>query len=394
MMRASVKTAVCILVMWVGGAEAVWSQTEGMVRTLTPEQNQARLARWRAIRDSLSMVIRQTPEEWSAWVNRGFANAQLAQFEEAIADYDKAHQLAPNEISVLLHRASLYFSLGKYAEARQNLDAAIEQDPKNAELFYYRGLCKAKLKDDTGAIDDFTKSIRLKASPLTYYERGLAKARFRRYNEAIYDFDNAIELDRKFAFAYYARARAKLAQGQQSEAVLDLTRAQLLGCEPAAYLLSQIIEKSETLDSLRIYVNPEITITATKEEIRRATENTRMLAQMSVTALSTTNYRNPRSKLLSTGTALFNSGIAINDSECNEQLVQTRGATQVSIFCLIHLLKKQAAYMNDAKVTSLINQLSTLVAMFEDRAIDERQFLTEVQFYITELDNYMKKKKN
>lgn len=361
-------------------------------QTLSPEQSRTRLERWRAIRDSLSDAIRKTPEEWSLWVNRGFANAQLGRFEDALADYNKAHQLVPNEVSVLLHRASLHFSLGNYAEAQRDLDAAIEIDTKNAELFYYRGLCKAKRKDDTGAIEDFTKSVRLKASAPTYYERGLAKARLRRHNEAIYDFDNAIELDRKFAFAYYARARARLAQGQSSEAILDLTRAQLLGCEPAAYLLSQMIEKSETLDSLRVYVNPEITVTATKEEIRKATENTKMLAQMSVTALSTTNFRNPRSKLLSTGTALFNSGIAINDSECNEQLVQTRGATQVSIFCIIHLLKKQAALMNDAKVTSLINQLTSLVAMYEDRAIDERQFLTEIQFYITELDNYMKKK--
>lgn len=376
----------------VGGAEVARAQASGAQR-ISPEEHQARLERWKVIRDSLSQAIVQSPNEWSAWVNRGFANAQLRIYDEALRDYSQAIALAPKEADAYLHRASLCFALGDYASALKDLDAALELEQKNAELFYYRGLCKVKLKDDTGAMEDFSRSIRIKTSPEAYYERGLAKARFQRHGEAIFDFDNAIELNKRFAFAYYARGRAKIAVGQRNEALLDLSRAQLLGCEPAGYLLSQYIENAETLDSLRVYASPEITVRATPEEIRQATEMTKNLAQISITAINTTNFRNPRSQLFNTGTALFNSGIGINDSECNEKLAQTRGATQLSIFCLIHLLKKQASILNDPKLNSLINQISSLVAMFEDRMVDERQFLVEIQNYVTELDAYIRRKK-
>ncbi len=389
MNRALAVSCVAMLLMW---ESQVASAQEGEGQKGRSGDNQVRVERWRAIRDSLSGVLMQMPNEWSAWVNRGFANAQLKSYDDALHDYSKAIALAPREVDAYLHRASLYFALTDFANARKDLDTAIAIEQKNAQLFYYRGLCKVKLKDDTGAMEDFSRSLRIKTSPEAFYERGLAKARFQRYGEAIYDFDNALELNKQFAFAYYARGRAKLAIGQHSEALLDLSRAQLLGCAPAGYLLSQYIEKSETLDSLRIYASPEITVRATREEIQRATETTKNLASIGVTAINTTNFQNPRSKLFSVGTMLFNSGITINDAECNEKLVQTRGATQVSIFCIIHLLKKQAAILNDPKVNSLINQLSNLVALFEDRMIDERQFLTEIQNYVVELDTYMKRK--
>lgn len=390
-MKRTVAVMLCVIGMAIGKNEVMQAQVSD-VRSVTAEENRARLERWKAIRDSLSQVIMQLPEEWSAWVNRGFANTQLKIYDEALRDYSKAIELAPNEVDAHVHRASLYFALGDYANALKDLDAATELDPKNAELLYYRGLCKVKLKDDTGAMEDFTRSIRIKTSAEAYYERGLAKARFQRYGEAIFDFDNALELNKRFAFAYYARGRAKIAVGQRNEALLDLSRAQLLGCQPAGYLLSQYIENAETLDSLRIYASPEITIRATPEEIRQATEITRNLARISVTAINSVNFQNPRSRLFNTGTALFNSGIGINDSECNEKLAQTRGATQISIFCIIHLLKKQASILNDPKLNSLINQISNLVAMFEDRMVDERQFLVEIQNYVTELNTYMKLK--
>jgi Tfp pilus assembly protein PilF len=389
MNRALAALGMMILLGW--GSEAAISQVSEAQQRLSTD-NQARLERWKAIRDSLSMVLKQTPTEWSAWVNRGFAHAQLKNYDEALRDYSQAIALSPKEVDTYIHRAALYFALTDYASALKDLDTAIAIEQKNAQLFYYRGLCKVKLKNDTGAMEDFTRSLRIKTSPEAFYERGLAKARFQRYGEAIYDFDNALELNKQFAFAYYARGRAKLTIGQHNEALLDLSRAQLLGCAPAGYLLSQYIEKSETLDSLRIYASPEITVRATREEIQRATETTKNLASIGVTAINTTNFQNPRSKLFNVSTMLFNSGISINDTECNERLVQTRGATQVSIFCIIHLLKKQAAILNDPKVNSLINQLSNLVALFEDRMIDERQFLTEIQNYVVELDTYMKRK--
>ena len=89
----------------------------------------------------------------------------------------------------LLERGRQKLQEGAYREAIDNLNQAILLNPKIANSYYYRGLVRAKLEDQLGAISDF---------------------------------EDAILRDPHHSWAYYHRAGVFFNLDNQSEAILDL----------------------------------------------------------------------------------------------------------------------------------------------------------------------------
>jgi len=70
----------------------------------------------------------------------------------------------------------------------------------------------------------------LQAEALQHYERGVQLNKEGRYVEAIAEFNKAIELDPKFAQAYYYRGNAHSWQGDYDKAIADYDKViELLG---------------------------------------------------------------------------------------------------------------------------------------------------------------------
>jgi len=67
------------------------------------------------------------------------------------------------------HRSTLLNRLGRYEEARRDLDMAmiktcdqaIESDPKDMEAYHNRGLVKHRLNDLPGACADWKRALEL-----------------------------------------------------------------------------------------------------------------------------------------------------------------------------------------------------------------------------------------
>ena len=93
-------------------------------------------------------------------------------------------------------------------------ETVVYKTPTNlqtAEEYFYSALNKANLKDDYGAIADFTKAIELDPDDaVAYYNRGNSKRKLKDYYGAIADYTKAIELDPDVADAYYNRGWSKV----------------------------------------------------------------------------------------------------------------------------------------------------------------------------------------
>ena len=83
---------------------------------------------------------------------------------------------------------------------------------QKAEKYYKMGNEKQQLQDYQGAIDYYSKAIKLKPKYAeAYFKRGRSKYQIENYGEAILDFNKAIMINPTYAEAYVYRGLAKVA---------------------------------------------------------------------------------------------------------------------------------------------------------------------------------------
>jgi len=107
-----------------------------------------------------------------------------------------------------------------------DFNRAIELNPEDDAPYYNRAQAKRLKKDAAGAIADYTRAIDLgSTNPSAYNNRGNARAENKDLDGAIADYTRAIELKPDYARAYYNRAAVKKDKGDATGAAADFKRA-------------------------------------------------------------------------------------------------------------------------------------------------------------------------
>ena len=163
----------------------------------------------------------------AAYNNRGWSYSQKDDHDRAIADYDEAIRLDPNNALALVNRGWSYERKGAYDRAIADYDEAIEADPKYSLAYNNRGWIRYLQGDPDRAIADYTVAIRLDPKdPTAYINRCDAYNRKGEPDRAIPDCEAVIRLDPKGASGgYNGRADAYLSKGQYDRAIQDYDKA-------------------------------------------------------------------------------------------------------------------------------------------------------------------------
>ncbi len=171
-------------------------------------------------------AIRLKPDDADAYNNRGLAKDNLGQHFAAIADYDTAIRLKPDDAKAYVNRGNAKDNLGQHFAAISDYDTAIRLKPDDAKAYYNRGVVKGELGQHFSAISDYDTAIRLNPDDAAAYNgRGNAKGRLGQYVAAIADYDTAIRLKPDHAAAYNNRGIAKGRLGQHLAAIADYDTA-------------------------------------------------------------------------------------------------------------------------------------------------------------------------
>ena len=171
-------------------------------------------------------AIRINPDDAHAYYNRGNAKSDLGQHFAAIVDFDTAIRIKPDDADAYNNRGIAKIDLDQHFAAIADFDTAIRLKPDDAHAYYNRGNAKGDLGQHLAAIVDYDSAIRLKPDDATaYYNRGNAKGDLGQHFAAIADFDTAIRLKPDYAIAYYNRGNAKSDLDQHFAAIADYDTA-------------------------------------------------------------------------------------------------------------------------------------------------------------------------
>jgi tetratricopeptide (TPR) repeat protein len=94
----------------------------------------------------------------------------LKQFENGIKEFMTAIQLKPNDDAIKINLAVLYERQKEYRKAGEILDYLIKKNPRDANLYFRKGLlCKEEGRIEE-AISGFEKSIEFAPNIINPYE--------------------------------------------------------------------------------------------------------------------------------------------------------------------------------------------------------------------------------
>lgn len=163
-------------------------------------------------------------------------NYAIKELTEAIA---KADSLKPDYASYKL-RAKSWFEVREYKNAIKDWNVYIDAFPQEEEALISRASAKININDNSSAIDDLDKALKLNPkNPVIYNYRGIAKAGNGKYKEGLDDLNYCLKLKFDYAGAYVNRAAIKMALKDSRGACQDLDKADRLG-DTMAY---KLIEK-------------------------------------------------------------------------------------------------------------------------------------------------------
>ncbi len=200
---------------------------------LEEHQRQCRTASGKAGIEACTWVIKsdRAGEEdvAEAYTQRGNRYGILKQYDRAMADFDAALRLKPDQINALAGRGWTYSALGQHQRAIQDMDRVVSKKP-NANTYNMRCWERAVWGQQLGAaLADCNESLKLKpdyaaaldSRALVHYRRG-------EYGLAVGDASGALSVDLKLAPSLYVRGLARLREGNEKDGNTDIAAAKKL----------------------------------------------------------------------------------------------------------------------------------------------------------------------
>jgi tetratricopeptide (TPR) repeat protein len=165
--------------------------------------------------------------------NRGVACVFLGRYEEAIEDFDAAIENASDSefIAMTAHyvRGCAYAALGEDTKAITNWGKVVGYSPRSAEAHLVRGWAYINLGDYAKAVEDLDAAIRNTSNSqlitAAHYYRGCAYAALGEDTKAITNWGKAVGYSPRSAEAHLVRGGAYINLGDYAKAVEDFDAA-------------------------------------------------------------------------------------------------------------------------------------------------------------------------
>lgn len=161
-----------------------------------------------------------------AWLNRGFAMAQLRRFEDQMESCDRAITIDSDFVEALNCKGLALDELGREEEALEWFEKAVEIDRAFFQAWNNKGEVLMKLNRPQQALEAFdTAKLYNPEYLFAWNNRGNALFQLERYAEAVAAYDEAIEIDPNYSYAWNGRGNARRLLDRYEKALEDYNQA-------------------------------------------------------------------------------------------------------------------------------------------------------------------------
>jgi tetratricopeptide (TPR) repeat protein len=173
------------------------------------------------------------------YFNEGVNYSQVGQYSDAVASFDKAIFIRPNNAEAWNNRGIALDNLGQYSGAVSSYDKALGIRSDYAEAWLNRGFSLRKLGRFPDAIDSYDKALAIRPDYAeAWLNRGVALDYVGRYTEAVASYDKALAINPEYAEATENReiTLKRQTQSGQTNMILGVIFIALIAVGAVVYI--------------------------------------------------------------------------------------------------------------------------------------------------------------
>lgn len=206
---------------------------------------------------SLKAILAVEPDSAEAHLLLGIAYRTAGTADllgEAVAELRQALALNPAFIPARFYLAHIYLDLGRYERAREELNAALADSPRNAQVLTLLGEVERLLRNPQRSLDVLKQALEIDpSSAQAHYYVGLTLFDLGRPAEAIAELERVVRSGEKRADVYLSLGAAYLESGRLDEGLeilgqatrIDPARADIRLQVARAYRLKGLLDKAD-----------------------------------------------------------------------------------------------------------------------------------------------------
>lgn len=168
------------------------------------------------------------PENYLVYHNRGVCHNAEGDYSSAIADFDQALSQNSTYSQANLERGNAYLiraQSGDNERALSDANVYISANANEAGGYILRGKAYSALGKTQDALNDMNKAIAIDPSGQNYCERGRVFHESGQYDKAIGDYDKVLSMNLNDGNTFYNRALSNKAREQYKAAIEDFDKS-------------------------------------------------------------------------------------------------------------------------------------------------------------------------
>jgi len=142
-------------------------------------------ARWVEYLAEIDRALKLNPHYVPAYIHRGNAHQELAQYDWAVSDYGQALKINPRSPAAYFNRGVAYGRMGEWDRALADYDQALVLKPRFAQAYYVRANAHRKQGALELALADYRRALDINPRfSEAYFNQGVALEQAGRTQEA------------------------------------------------------------------------------------------------------------------------------------------------------------------------------------------------------------------
>jgi tetratricopeptide (TPR) repeat protein len=160
------------------------------------------------------------------WLDIGYAADKEGRYEDALAAYEQAIKLDPDDAERYSEQGQALLELERYEEALAAFQRSLELDPLDHTVHYYKGVALRGLKQPEAAMAAFERSIEIYSGwSRPYNDKGDLLREAGQFEAALAAYNQAIDIDADNPLYHNNKGLLLLGHKRRGEAVAAFNQA-------------------------------------------------------------------------------------------------------------------------------------------------------------------------